>query len=319
MEDREVKWSADVTLRDIARKVGVNRPALEPFYADILRICHEDPHHFDITEGDKNASVHEVMVDYLYECYGRPKWFIDSNVMELLCSLKLEEDDLTGIFFPHDVFSLVFEQGTMLNGWPLRNIRVCRPLAKSTYEFTKAIGLTVYAELPKNRYDRIPLTLFTDTGEDSKTGVRSWATPHESMVKLHWTRPLDDRAGESLRVQTSLTKEEVDFQCKVSALMASALLYRSARPESVVNYQLPRSCRYNYRGDKSTYRRILAPTSVYSAKTGASGGTGSPKAGHYRGWVFRTLRHERYKRNDDGTFKTVLVEPTAIKGGPERS
>jgi hypothetical protein len=113
---------------------------------------------------------------------------------------------------------------------------------------------------------------------------------------------------------TNVNAQEVEAMAKSMKIAAAAMLYYSARPELVSEYKLPRSQRYEFRGERSEFRRMRLPgvKKIPAERGGLVPGTGSPKAPHYRGWVMRVLRDPRYKRNEDGTFKTVLVPPTAI-------
>ncbi len=106
---------------------------------------------------------------------------------------------------------------------------------------------------------------------------------------------------------------------KASKLIAACWILYSARPEWVSPFTLPRSQRFQHGNAeiRKNYRRIMLPAVKHiSLPTYAGTETGREVIGHYRGWVYRVLRNERYKRNDDGTFKTVVVPPCVVNGGP---
>lgn len=316
----EVKrWGPDSTIRDVYKKIPIMKcyaDDIMSFYRGMLRVIITNPPS-QMATSDVDASMRDTIIDYLYERYGRPKWFVDSTVFELLDNLVIDDEDLTGVFIPHDVFSLVFEYGTEMGGVPIRNIRVCRKAAKQTDKFLDELGIGFSGS-------GSVLNIILDSGNMAMTpdgcqtrpdgGLLSWDTPSGKTSKWNWARALENA---NMAQSTTLSEREKDIMRRVSRLVVSALLYRSARPDLLEEFSLPRACRYQYRGDRSTYRRMLAPRSSIVKREGVYEFASRTVRGHYRGWVLRTLRHERYKRNADGSFKTVLIEPVAIKGGPD--
>ena len=306
-------WCVDYTVRDVYRKY--EHQTLEPiiddipkFYAFAIQMMALDP--VPITQYDRNASIRDALSDFLYEMYGRPKWFVDKELFELLGSISVTSDDLTGIVFPHDVFTLVFETGCECDGIPIRSIRVCNKSATMTDKFMRQLGMPYDL-----KSDLVNIML--DSGENNVTGKIAHDTLpiHGRKWNLSRSRAAGDIDDPAFK--HSLNDSEREAMRQASRIVLSALLYKNARPDLVVDYKLPRSQRYEYRGDARTYRRVLAPTPLRRTST-QSEPTGRTVRGHYRGWVLRTLRDERYSRNPDGSLKTVLIEPVAVKGGPVR-
>jgi hypothetical protein len=98
-------------------------------------------------------------------------------------------------------------------------------------------------------------------------------------------------------------------------LAISSALYYQCRPELVSNYSLPRNCRYNFKGHRENTRIInlpLMPKFKLVSKSDSNSVGSSPKRPHYRGWVIRVYRNERYDRNPDGSPKMKLIAPCAI-------
>jgi hypothetical protein len=93
-----------------------------------------------------------------------------------------------------------------------------------------------------------------------------------------------------------------------------AVLMYAARPEIVVEYQLPRAERYKQKGERKHIRRMRMPTVkvVRPPHHGDSVGAGSPKAHHFRAGSLHTLRHPRYMRNSDGSPRVISVPPCEI-------
>ena len=103
---------------------------------------------------------------------------------------------------------------------------------------------------------------------------------------------------------------------RIIKITVASIFYFNARPDLYVAHALSRDQRYRFPGDakdRMNMRRVMLPMEkkVHPAAT-ATHGSGTAKRPHYRGFVLRTLRDERYQRNQDGSFKTVLVEPTVI-------
>jgi len=99
---------------------------------------------------------------------------------------------------------------------------------------------------------------------------------------------------------------------------AKACMLYAARPEFVVPFEMSRTQRYQF-GDaksrKDSMFRIMFPDKkVIRPKPEGyhANQTGRTMPYHIRGWTLRTLRHERYSRNPDGTLKVVLVAPMEI-------
>jgi len=320
----DTRWGPDGTMGDVVRKlVGKKTDVVDRY----LQLAARQP----FGEGPGGLAPDPITdslhfwADYLYERYGRPKWFVDREVFDLLTTLKVEDMDLMGIFFPHDVFRLIFEHGTMLCGKPLRSLHVFRPEAALTDKFCEELapGQAQAAKKFFNAQDgKIKekdsmMMLLVDAGENGFTKQYDWDTPLGMTCKLNERRRLRDPLNVKYSNFLNVNEEEAIYIDNAMRLFVSAMLYRAARPDCVAEYTLPRSCRYNYRGDKTTYRRMLCPIAPLREQRENAMPTGRTMKGHYRGWVLRTLRNERYKRNPDGTFKVVLVEPCAVKGGPE--
>lgn len=249
----------------------------------------------------------ECLAELVWHEFNRPVWFVDRRMLELLETAKID-DDLSGIHWPHESLYLCFEKGSKLDGFDLRSILVFVPRSELVVRIGKKATQSDYFETEflgklvgtwTDCLPEPPYTVWRDGHLRSRGRLYNWRK---------YTEPSEPSSDQ-------VTAEEAAANQKSIKIAAAAMLYYSARPELVRNYQLPRSQRYEFRGDRTGFRRMLLPgvktvrtpsvlTDVY--------GTGSPKSPHYRGWVIRVLRDPRYKRNEDGSFKTVLVPPTAI-------
>ena len=65
---------------------------------------------------------------------------------------------------------------------------------------------------------------------------------------------------------------------------------------------------------RKTHHKIinLLPDMPKFSKTSHGNGTHNSPIPHWRGYVFRTLTHPKYKRNDDGSCKVIMVDPCIV-------
>jgi hypothetical protein len=100
---------------------------------------------------------------------------------------------------------------------------------------------------------------------------------------------------------------------------ASAMMLYAARPEFIVPIRLPSRERKAFFGCPAHQHNtsvVKFPLSKRIANAPTKAGDGSQKRPHFRGWVLRTLRHERYKAKALALGLThprvILIEPTTI-------
>ena len=65
---------------------------------------------------------------------------------------------------------------------------------------------------------------------------------------------------------------------------------------------------------KRKHKKIvnLLPDMEKKAKSEHQGGTHSSPTPHQRGYVWRTLRHSKFKRNPDGSCKVIMIKPCIV-------
>jgi hypothetical protein len=322
----EIQWHKEVTSIDIAHKIKELRDHAcntTNFYKKSVEFAtgirevalNENPR---LSEHDFNgaAQIIETAVEYCFIKMGRHTWFCDKEMYELLSTCKIEDDDLRDLYFPYVVFSLVFEKGIEINGFPLRSIRI------STLKSKLSIDI-IHEVLPGFIKRDDTIHFYFDFGENLKTGKCSHDTPPGESIRWHWYRPYYYEGGIDKCIKPDDNKLNTEELAAVHGAMKvanAALQYYSARPELISEYTLPRSQRYQHHGERKNYKRVMLPTTkkVHQPNEFVSDG-GRTVAGHYRGWVLRTLRHERYSRNQDGSCKRILIQPTVVKGGPPTS
>ncbi len=321
----DLKWNKPFNFFDIMTKAyrehNIRMPGdSRSFYGDMINnILKRMRHEFGPTGRDaigEYIPVHrpaatgvvEAMAELIWYEYNRPVWFVDKTMTELLLTAKID-DDLTGIHFPHECVYLCFEQGTKIEGFDMRSIMLFVPRAEQTVKMIhKATGdNSVVAQFMGKLIGTWTDCLDGPEYEILQTGMI------RSRNRLYNWRRYTEPAPDSEAV--GVTDQEKAAMRRSIQIAAAAMLYYSARPELVSEYQLPRSQRYEFKGERSGFRRMTLPgiKHVRPQSTAIAGmGSGSPKSPHYRGWVMRVLRDPRYKRKPDGSFETVLVPPTAI-------
>lgn len=254
------------------------------------------------------TGVVEAMAELIWYEYNRPVWFVDKTMTELLMTAKID-DDLTGIHFPHECVYLCFEQGTQIEGFDLRSVMMFVPRHEQTIKM-------IHRATGDNQIVAEFLGRLIGSWTDCLTGPE-YELLQSGMIKsrsrLYNWRKYTEPAPETESV--GVDDQEKKAMRRSIQIAAAAMLYYSARPELVAEYQLPRSQRYEFKGERSGFRRMTLPGIKHIRPQSAATpgmGTGSSKSPHYRGWVMRVLRDPRYKRKADGSFETVLVPPTAI-------
>lgn len=288
------RWHIDFTNYD--REPMARNTTLVDFYRMFLT-------YMSSKHSDKHVETGlMVLSEYLFIRIGRPRWFISKEMFEILLTLKTDTTDFTNIAFPYDVFSFVFERGITLGGMPLRWFRVCCPRSRLSLQIMKEV---VDVQVPN---------------------ITSAVSIHPDLGMNRWTRKVDENTRPAntnvkaffcplLELSKASGPEMEGFKyplAEIVKILASAVLLYAARPEFYQEYKVERSQRYEFKGERTSCRRLCFPTMKKVRAAQESKSTGAFKSPHFRGWVLRTLRAERYTRNLDGTFKVALVPPTAI-------
>jgi len=257
--------------------------------------------------------VIEPMAELMWHTFNRPTWFCDKTMLELLRSARID-DDLRNIHWPSESLYICFEKGCELNGFDLRSIMVFTPRSEITADtIRRAVRRSggPNTEVVPHQMMNTLIGVWVDCLEGPEYELRQDGFLKTRNRLYLWRRY--ERPNDPDEKMENVDERERRAIHEGMHIAAAAMLYHAARPELVAPYQMPRSQRYTFRGDRSNFRRMTLPgVKVIHDPSRESAGVGSPKAPHYRGFVLRTLRAPRYRRNEDGTFRTVLVPPTAI-------
>lgn len=282
-----------------------------------------------------DLSAYEGLCEIVWMKTGQPTWFIDQDMAELLMTAKVD-DDISGIQIPYDSMFFCFEHGMKIGNTPLRSInlwagrseqtkgildrflfhdrhgefegiKTAQKLITDIQEAREVFSGQVFGPLFNDR-----LTFWVDCGQNMTTKVCDDSTPFHQTFNWFCHRTYAEPPNKFLD-DSSRENQETIFAAM--RLAVGALMYYAARPERIVKYALPRSQRYEFHGERENFKRLVLPSAVKVVRTGESpqyDQSGRVMKPHYRGYVYRCLRAERYKRNPDGTIRVIEVAPCAI-------
>jgi hypothetical protein len=246
-------------------------------------------------------------VDYIFEKDGKKTWLLTKESVDILNDIEVDSDDISSLAIPYDSFQVCFEDSVKFDGLKVKlnrmkiatiNDRMCR-----TCEY--GVSDPNFKMLLGNKQ----LLVCSDFGEKEQ--------PYGDTVTWDFSRNLDSPyTGRDV-----LTEDEHKAAGFAMEFAIKIIMLWNARPEIVRDYKyMQRTCfaLNKHMQSMKHYNIIKMPDSliVYN-KNKNSQPTGRTVSPHFRGYVLRHLRNERYKRNDDGTIKTVLVEPCLVGGSTE--
>jgi len=274
---------------------------------------------------DNNIS-HDF-AEYLYHRTGRPRWYIDSDLYDLLKTAKIDTD-ISNIPFTHDSFSIIFQRDQLVSGLPLKCIRATWARSQQSLDLLRHLFVHNLTDQVFNLM-RSTIVIQVRIGVDDLEGIHAmFSTQLASEIGLCVGCVRDPSREEYHLSADTLAACERKFGSRFGLgavqktiaeavkIVCSAMLYQAARPDLFVPYTLPRSQRYRVQGDREKITRVRLPgvgvKRIYDRTAVAAEAFGRTMPPHYRGWVLRTLRDPRFKRNPDGTVRVILVEPCAI-------
>jgi len=277
-------------------------PTLEELYFFSASALMKDKR---FTESQKTGGMVEHVIDLFWEKMGRPTWYVDPDLLWFLENVNFKPD-LKHLRLPRDIVTICFPWGYMVEGRPLRWIKVAMP--KSPL-FWKVIDDAHY-DVRFEQIERGDLELLTllDDGEQPD-GSNDWSKSSTIHTFSYSGNNNIDKLLSSDPLKTKSIK------------MALALImYVQAHNKAAQNHR-----RSKKTGKKVKFRdneRFVTPLKTlpksaadYQAQADVIRRGSHTKRfmkPHLRGWVLRHLWSSRYKRNEDGSVKTTLVEPCLI-------
>ena len=261
-------------------------------------------------EHEPSHRIVQVCLYYFFECVGRPTWYLSPDIMWFLENVKMEID-IKDITIPKDILMVCFPYGYTVNGMALRNILIAHNKSNMMHDCIAELVNLKYQAISTHRF-KGSIMVSTEIGD----GRGAWDEKTTGRI-AHKSSSSDNAAiGSILDYNHHSTEERHGAaQKKAIRLALAALVYAQAKPEVVVRERLSRKGKkIKMRG----YDRYIKPIK-YLPKSAIeyenqieSVKTGSKMRPHIRGWVLRHLKSDRFKRNEDGSIKTVLISPCLI-------
>lgn len=297
------KWNILTTCYDTFRAaIPFKTRSIGPreFYLKLLKELLES--------GADPQDADELLAEYLFIKTNRKTWLIDDEMVSLLRETPIDEN-LEGVFFPYDVIGFSFQNNCYVGEFPFRNALMFMPRCQLTYDiFSKDIASG--SDVMRGRY-KDKMFFIANAGDD---GEGNYSHGARLCVKWRNLRLLSKR--NLISDMDGMSRPEIDAFREMLKICVSAMLYYAARPELIQDIGVTIQARKSdFRSPRGQYSILKMPEyKVATSENASSQGSGRVVRPHYRGWVLRTLRHERYKRNPDGSIKVVLVPPCAIHG-----
>lgn len=329
----EIKWNIDFTQFDIIRRrvkagfdtklkrnqwMATSIESPDKFYTTL----HDMMHKFldALSEKEKESQFGSQMIqemeefteysnvqlpmEWLYVKMGRPRWFVEKSLLDLLSTCQLDSN-WTGVNFTHDVFTLVFEEGSQVAGFPLHWIRVFRPRSALSRRLFQQVNECVdgtpqsdfqlWMSLYKEELHPTTTTSFQvclgvgmsmgSMGISDSGWLDTILSPKGQLVftvvKKDTGEYLCDRfLGQFVHaawVRNSFNGKDFSWDSgpgediwravlACSRISAAAMLYHHARPELLVSHSLPRSQRFHVLGERDSISRLLLPKKLGTPK-----------------------------------------------------
>jgi hypothetical protein len=244
--------------------------------------------------------------------------YAPAAIAELLRRTNIGGDIRLGdLRLPYDVFCVVLERDFEIEpGTVLRAVKITALKSR----LAKACLKELFKEAMYEKFGVRDFEMpgFVKQFEDCVTLEFDVVGPNGQPQILQFSVWLSETIGCFL----ARAKREREFMAKLVNFSAAILLRNHCRPETVVPFKIPRSERFKHKGNRESFRILTYPwkKSVREGPTEEQRETlekldqeerRKVKA-HVRGFVYRTLRDERFRRNQDGTPRIIEVEPCII-------
>lgn len=264
----------------------------------------------------------EILAEYLWLSTNRPTYFVPAHLVELFAKSKYDVE-MASLRQPIDCFHLVFPRGYTIRGCRPTSVMVLRATSKLANALLDKVTAdkTLLASIENNTglfkdpnmkavytcakalpelFSRLradmsmPFTIFPFFDNVQCGFMRLESTARSSNVE-----DIPNTESEALRLGLA-TRANIDREVfnSIFKIVIASLCRYTARPETVKDYVLPRSDRYNHKGEK-TQRKIFCffdPKIVRSHTSASVEPTYSVRP-HVRGFVYATLRDPKWYRN----------------------
>lgn len=273
----------------------------------------------------KRGTIANLLVsEWLHSVLGRRRWMVSNEIANVLAQIPVDPDT-SGIRWPYDAFALCFEDGTEVCGFRPKWIRCCHAASDLSHELLQERLNFVHPNGQSEREMISVMGMFED--DETLVGHRFPAGnfhPTETEDRLTGKKSADV----DLVIDDGTDRVEMAKKTNLLIKIAmSAMLLHAARPEFFVAARLPGRERRRFAANcgqpahernTSIVKFPMTKRVVVGRPDPDSVGIGPQKRPHYRGWVLRTLRHERFKARTLAMGLThprvILIEPTTIHG-----
>jgi len=280
----------------------------------------------------------QIFAEYAHLRLEQPACFVPSHLAELFRRSKYDVN-ICGLRLPIDSFQLVFQQGFQTSdGFPLDSIHVFNLRSKLCESFFDAVAKTELSDtrlaewsdaLNSNGEAEIArqLKFLPRLFEGFRTATREHLFFYPcfagAQIGLRAMR-LEEVAVRTQEIQeigrptASGRKVTPEAIFDATNIAIAALCRYTTRPETVKDFVLPRSERYNHKGDKKQKKIFcfLDPKIVNQRSTKPGEEPAYSVKPHVRGFVYATLRDERwYRKNPLKPGEPLRIqerEPTII-------
>jgi len=242
-----------------------------------------------------HLEYHMVCTHLEFIRLGRPTYLVSKELYDVCGEMEISPDDRLYIYekLPYWTFCLAFEKGIGFHAYNseddtcLENIFVRGVLINASGLFGTNLG---------------------DLGKSDRLS-------NDGIMLIQDTRA----CGPGIAFGTGRMSDEAksngigDYFMPFFNMVAALLMLWRSRPEFLVEAMLPRSERYQFKGDRSLIRTWKFPDKLIVRKPhGESEPTGRHVKAHWRAGHFRHYRHERYAREPDGSVKVEFIAPCVI-------
>jgi hypothetical protein len=273
--------------------------------------------------GDKRSKFSKVLADKFWIDAGRPTWLIDAGTAEVLGEVE-PDFNIEEVPFP-PVVCMAFERGFQLKGRPLRSALVFSGKETVSREwfgnFLKSrAGDRYLSKAAFAAYNDLCVIIFDCGGVvsavDGEAPLYSEDAPLQICDLITVTSRYTDitKHVEDRDALTNLKMDEQHYIEQATRLVLNACLLKHCKEEVVSHPDL------TDKKDKMQFpvklreklHRFTLPSIMYIREPRLQTVPDSSQrshVAHIRGWALKTLRHERYRRNADGSPRTILVPP----------
>ena len=274
----------------------------------------------------------QVLAEYLFFQFGQPACYIPAHLAELFMRSKYEVKS-ESLRLPIDSFQLILPAGYQLDdGTYLQALHILRVKSKLCHSFVARLraalpDVLLAVEAARQDAERLAILPYLPDLAANLDDFVEYAAGRTYIFP--W---IDNKQIGGMPLNADLTNLPKPLGIKgtsgrhlteVSAhaaqqLTVAALCRYTARPETVKDYTLPRSERYNHKGDKSQKKIFcFLDPKVVSQRAGKPGEEPAYSVKpHVRGFVYATLRDERwYRKNPLKPGEPLRIqerEPTII-------